>query len=139
LARKAKSHLYPAELESRALVDQWMDFTSLHVGAAVTRVVFNRVFAPLLKIDVDERSVQEGLTFLRRFLPVVDQQLAKNVYFVGNNLTLADINLLATLDPAEVAQVDLADYPHISQWRKGLKKMAFYTRCYEEYGLALKR
>jgi glutathione S-transferase len=139
LAQKVKSPLYPTDLQTRALVDQWMDFTSFHVGVALTRVVFNRVFAPLLKMDVDERSIEEGLTFLQRFLPVVDQQLGKYPYFVSENLTLADINLLATLDPAEVGQVDLSIYPNISRWRNALKKMAFYTQCYEEYGLALKK
>ncbi len=138
LADKVGSSLYPKGLKERALVDQEIDFVTLHVNAALQKIVYNRVFAPRRKIAVDERSLEEGLNFLGRFLPIVEARLAKSAYLAGNTLTLADMTLLSGLDPAEVAGIDLSPYPAIRTWRENLRKQEFYTKCYNQYGESLK-
>jgi glutathione S-transferase len=92
------------------------------------------VFAPFLNQDVDERSITEGVAFLERFLPVVDAPLKERRYLAGGEMTLADLNLLSALDPAEVAQVDLSGYLNITRWRKDLQSQDFYTKCHKSYG-----
>lgn len=139
LADKNNSPIYPKELKQRAFVEQWTDFATNHVGTAMARVLYNRIFAPIRKVEVDERSLKDGLNFLSRFLPVVNNQLAKFKYFAGDKITLADFDLLAILDPCEVADVDLAPYQNIVNWRNELKQQDFYTKCYKEYGEALKQ
>lgn len=133
LATKKNSSLYPGETKERALIDQWMDFISIHVGAAMGRVVFNRVFAPFAQVPVDERSLSDGLKFLNRFLPVIDQQLSKGRYLTGEQFSLADIALLATLDPAEIAEVNLDSYKNIIAWRTELMNKEFYKKCHVSY------
>ncbi len=137
LADKSNSPLYPKGLKERATVDSWIDFGSMHVGAAMAKVTYNRVFAPRRNVPIDENSVKEGISFLGRFLPIVDEQLSKDKFLTGNSMTLADINLLALLDPAEVSGVDLMPYKNIIRWRNDLKAKDFYTKCYKEYGEAL--
>lgn len=66
LADKINSPVYPKGLKERALVDEWLDFGSMHISASVSKVVYNRIFAPLRKVEVDERSMKEGLEFLAR-------------------------------------------------------------------------
>jgi len=139
LADKNNYSIYPKDLKQRALVDQWLDFGSMHVGMALSKVVYNRIFAPRIGVPVDENSLKEGLNFLERFLPVVDEQLSKNKFLIGNQMTLADINLLALLDPAEVASVDLSKYKSLSVWREALRQQDFYTKCHKEYGEMLKQ
>jgi len=72
-------------------------------GAAFTRVFFNRVLAESVGVEYDERSVYDGLNFLGNYLPIVDNQLGNKNYLAGSEIALADFNLLANLDPAEVA------------------------------------
>lgn len=139
LCDKNNSSLYPKNLKERAIVDQWVDFGSMHVGTALMKVVYNRVFAPIRKIAVDENSIKEGLNFLDRFLPAVDNQLGKNLYIADKNLTVADINLLALLDPAEMADIDLSKYKKITAWRNKLRQEKFYTQCHKEYGESLRQ
>lgn len=134
LAQKEKSDLYPSELKKRALIDQWMDFTNIHIGGAMSKVLFNRIFAKFAHVEQDERSLQEGLNFLHRFLPVVDNQLKTNLYLAGEIFSLADISLLATLDPAEVGGVKIDEHSNVSRWRRSLKSEEFYLKCHEEYG-----
>lgn len=139
LARKQKSALYPSDVQARAVVEQWLDFGSLHVGAALVKVTYNRLFAARLNITPDEKSIQEGLEFLNRFLPVVENQLSNNAYLAGKSLTLADFNLLAILDPTELSGIDLTPYSHIVKWRQNLRQQGFYTQCYKEYGESLQK
>ncbi len=138
LAIKQKSSLYPGDLQQRATIDQWIDFTTIHLGGAMGRVLFNRLFAPFAKVSVDERSLADGLKFLDKFLPVIEGQLAKGTYLAGDEFSLADIVLLAVLDPAEAVEIDIGSYPNIVQWREGLQKKSFYTKCHASYGETLK-
>lgn len=133
LAEKNKSPMYPKDLKEKATVDQWIEFGSHHVGLAMSKVVYNRLFAPMRQAPVDEQSLKDGLAFLDRFLPVVDQQLGKNKFLAGSQWSLSDINLLALFDPAEVAKIDLSPYKNITKWRNDLKKQDFYTKCHKSY------
>lgn len=139
LADKHDSDLYPRDLQARAVVDQWMDFISLHISLAFSKIFFNRLLAPMRKIPVDENSLAEGLKMLAVHLPIVEEQLTRFAFVVGPNMTLADINLLAILDPAEVVGVDLSVYPHLTKWRHHLQKSDFYQACYPSYAQALER
>jgi len=49
------------------------------------------------------------------------------------------MNLLATLDPAEISEIDLSKYKNIVRWRNELKKQDFYTQSFKEYGEALRQ
>ena len=133
LANQKNSPLYPKEAKQRATVDAWMDFGAIHIAWAMGRVFFNRIAAPLFGKEKDTSSLNTGLEFLARFLPVVDKQLSGKAYLTGNQMTLADINLLAILDLAEMAQVDLSQYSNLTKWRNGLKKEKFYQKCYKDY------
>jgi len=139
LCEKNNSSLYPSVLEKRATVAMWSDFAAIHVNGAMGRILFNRVFFQLANVEKDERSLKDGISFLDRFLPICDKQLSQNKYLAGEDLSLADITLLSSLDPAEVTQVDLSSYDNIVKWRNDLKAQDFYTKCYKEYGEPLKQ
>ncbi len=134
LAARHNSPIYPQHLEQRAIVDAWTDFGAIHIGQAVGRVFFNRVLAPLIKAEVDENSLTAGIGFLERFLPPCDRQLSTMRHLAGDAFTLADINLLAVLDPCEIMGFSLEPYPNIRTWRDALKAQDFYQKCYKDYG-----
>src|SRR5476649_1706755 len=131
LADKNNSSLYPKDLQKRTIIDQWIDFANLHVATALARVTFNRVMYKMLNAEKDERSLADGVKFLGQFLPLIEKQLKENKYLAGGEMTLADINLLAVLDPVELSSVDLSAYPSIVNWRKNLKTQSFYTKCHK--------
>lgn len=138
LCDKQGSSLYPKDAKKRATVDQWIDYASFHVGANFMPVVYNRVFAPRRGQAVNEKAIADALEALKQYLPVLENQLTQHKHVVSSEVSLADIVLLALLEPAEVAHIDLSAYPHLSAWRTGLKKQKFYTSCYQEYGAMLK-
>ena len=138
LADKTSSSLYPKDLKQRAIIDQWMDFTSVHVANAVNKVFGNRIIFPKVGIDIDERSIQDGLSFLDRFLPILDNQLKNNQYLAGDKLTLADFCLISYIDPLELIQVEITSYPHLKTYQKELMAEDFYQKCFTAYADCLK-
>ena len=133
LADKNQSPLYPKELQQRALVDQWMDYASQHIGIATSKIMFNTYFYKLLNIAQDERSLQDGRYYLAQYLPVVENQLSQHTHVINERLTLADFTLLAALDVSELCNIDLASFPHLKTWRKKLMAEPFYTQCHKSY------
>ncbi len=138
LCDKHNAPLYPKETRPRAVIDQWIDFISFHIGANFMPIVYNRVFAPRRGLPVNAAAIADGEKFLKQYFPVIEQQLEGHRMIAGDELSLADIILLALLEPAEMAQYDLCAYPKLSAWRAFLKKQPFYTSCYKEYGEILK-
>ena len=131
LAEKAESPLFPADVETRALVNQWGYFSVIHVGNAMGKVFFNRVIAPRFDLEVDERSLTEGSDWLaRRFLPICDRRLGESEHLATADLSLADITLLSVLDPAEKADVDLSPFSNLTKWRGRLQGMEFWKKVH---------
>ncbi|MGI9533891.1 MAG: glutathione binding-like protein, partial [Thermodesulfobacteriota bacterium] len=54
-------------------------------------------------------------------------------YLAGSELTLADINLLSILDPAEVSGVNFSEHQNLQNWFQNLKQQDFYTKCHNDY------
>jgi glutathione S-transferase len=138
LCDKQASALYPKDVKKRAAVDQWIDYASFHIGANFIPVVYNRLFAPLRGMPVNEKAITDGLEFLKQYFPIIEKQLTQHKYIVSQEISLADVILLAILEPAEMAKIDLSVYPKLTAWRGELKKQSFYTNCYKEYGEMLK-
>ncbi len=135
LARKQNSSLYPAELKAQAVVDQWCDYASQHLDVQVVRVAFNVFVAPKINEPVSEKSIELGKAMIIKLLPVFDQALSRHDYLAGDHLTLADINLLATIDPFTMLQLDIAAFSHLQKWQKKLKSEAFYRNTKTSFNL----
>jgi glutathione S-transferase len=133
LAEKNNSPLYPKELEKRTIVNQWLDFGSIHIGGAMGKIFFNTIIYKFINETVDERSLKEGRQFLANHLKLVENQLGKTAYVGGNDLTLADLNILAILDPSEVTGSDLSAYPKVVAWRKKLQGQDFYKKVFASF------
>ncbi len=133
LANKSNSPIYPDDVKTRAVVDQWTDFSVIHIAMAMQKVFFNRVVYKMMDKEQDKRSLEEGEEFLQRFLPIIDTQLGAMSYLAGDTISLADMILVAWLDPAEISELNLLPYQHICNWRNQLKQQAFYTQCYQNY------
>ena len=131
---KSSSSYYPKDPLKRAIVDQWCDFVSIHIHMAFVRVTFNKIVAPQMGFDVDERSLRDGQVFLGQFLPVIEGQLGKTELLAGDELTIADFCLLATVDPAEMIELDLTPYPKLNAWRENLRAQEFYQNVHKFFG-----
>jgi len=130
LCCKSNSSLYPHTCDGQAIVDQWCDFAGSLLGPAYGRVVFNRLLAPQTGARVDEGSLADGRRFIDRYLPVVDARLATHDYLAGPSLTIADLAVLATLEPSEACGIELSGFSALYRWRERLRAEPFYRAVY---------
>jgi len=137
LCRKNNARLYPQELTQQARVDQWCDFISIHIGRAMGLVLYNKIFAARFNRPVDQQAIKDGRENLQRFLPVVDGQLGRTKCVGGDECTIADICLLATLAPCELLDIDVKPFAHLNAWRDHWSKQDFCRKLQEKYGTAL--
>jgi glutathione S-transferase len=139
IAAKAKSDLYPDDIRQRAIIDQWMDFAAHHIRSNMGKVLFNRVFAPMVGAPVDEKSIKDGLDALGTNLPHVEAQLGKSRYLAQGRLTLADIAMIAALEPFEMINYSLDPFPNVKRWRDGIMAEAWYKNVHARYGAEMQR
>lgn len=127
LCAKAGGRLLADDPRDQAVVDQWNAFAANHVGLAMGKVVFNHLVAPRRGIDVDRRSLREGRGWLGRYLPILDQRLRHTTFLAGTHLTLADLTLLAILEPAAQVEISFETYPNVGRWQAALQALPFWA------------
>ena len=128
------SAFYPEEIHEQAIVNQWIDFASQQILQAMGRLFFNRVIAKFTGEEPDERSIATGESMLGRDLALAEKQLQNDDYLLGEKITLADVTLIAALEPAEMVGLDLSAYPSITRWRTTIMNRDFYKRVHEKFG-----
>ena len=104
----------PDDRYLRAQVLQWMFFEQYEhePGVAVARFLLHYTDDPARHADRIAERQRAGV----RALAAMEGHLARNDYFVGDGLTIADLSLYAYTHVADEAGIDLADHPAIGRW-----------------------
>lgn len=106
------SSLIPADPYDRAKMMEWMFWEqySHEPAIAVRRVMVQRHKLP--EEDIDPMLMQKG----RRALGVMEMRLMAREFFVGEEMTLADVALVAYTRVAHEGGFDLEDFPAVRAW-----------------------
>ena len=122
LAKKhATGRLYPATLEGEAKAWQWSLWSVQEVDRGVNIWSLHAVRLP--PEDRDPQRLAEALGVLARPFRVLDDALAGSPYLLGDDFTVADLNVSAVISRA--IDMDLAATPHIGGWlRRCLERPA---------------
>lgn len=134
LARREGSSLYPSDMKAASVVDQWMDFVIHHVRTPVARVQFNRIVAPMIGQEVDEKSLAFGLHLLESNLPIIEERLTNNAFLCDDDMTLADVALVGALDSVTMCKIDMSPYKKLTQWLDARRSETFYTNVHTHFG-----
>ncbi|CAG2111444.1 unnamed protein product [Medioppia subpectinata] len=115
------STLYPKDPKQRALVDRSLNF-DLTLLNQIEEVVFTPIFS-------GAPPSADKVTALNNSFKNLDQVLIKqNKYLVGDQLTLADLSLLAYWVYLEKSNTDVSAYPNFQRWVAGLKaELPYYN------------
>ncbi len=123
LAQRWEMHdWYPANLETRARIDQWTDYVTQHIGDFIGILTWHRYFLPRLKQTPDPARIRFAENALLKTLPILDHYLQHRHYLVGHQPTLADLALLPHIGIAKRAEINLENYPGIHQWAETMFK-----------------
>jgi glutathione S-transferase len=110
----AKKHgrLYPTTLEGEAKAWQWSLWSVQEVDRGVNIWSLHAVRLP--PEDRDPQRLNEALKVIAAPFKVLDGALAARPYLLGDEFTVADLNVAAVVSRA--IDMDLAATPHVGDW-----------------------
>lgn len=117
------SDLLPREPRLRTQVLQWQFFEQYSHEPYVAVARFIQFY-----LDMPEARREEHASCLKggyKALDVMEQQLARTPYLVGEHYSIADITLYAYTHVAEQGGFDLSGYPAINAW---MQRVASHPR-----------
>jgi glutathione S-transferase len=115
-AKHPEQGLYPADLATRAMVDQWSYWQAIHLGPAMQKVAFERVQKKLFgRGEANEEAIAGEVKTVAELLPVLEQALTGRDFIVAK-LTIADFALASTFMLRQHARLGTEAFPNISAW-----------------------
>jgi glutathione S-transferase len=113
LAKKySNGNLYPGTLEGEAKAWQWSLWAVTEVDRGVNIWSLHAVRLPPAERDPVKRN--EALKVLAAPFKVLDAAVAKQEYLLGNDFTVADLNVAAVISRA--IDMDLSAVPNLKGW-----------------------
>lgn len=106
--------LYPQATQDEARTLQWAFWGMTDLEPPLITCLRERVFKPETARDPAAATAAE--TQLQGSLAVLEAKLAGSAYLLGDDFTIADLNLAAILSFAGKAEVALGGFPHVLQW-----------------------
>jgi glutathione S-transferase len=109
--------LWPSQVRDRARVYQWSFWAANEIE---TRLV--SIARGLARKSADAAAVAAGIEQLAGALGVLEGQLGARAYLLGEEFSVADVNLASTLrEPGEsgvagIEAIDLAPFPKVGRW-----------------------
>jgi glutathione S-transferase len=114
LNERAHGSLVPSEAKGRALMEQWISVETSNFTPHAMKFVYHHVF----QRPQEPAVLEAATTGLENALGIIDANLAKGPFFVGPQLTLADVAFMPYFEYAmnTPAKSIFAKYPHVSAW-----------------------
>ena len=106
--------LYPKDLEAEARAWQWSLWGMSEIERNVLTAMFNRAIYPEDKRDAAAADAAEKE--MQHPLGVLDGAVGKSPYLLGDDFTVADLNVAAILSWARPARIDFAPFPKAADW-----------------------
>lgn len=120
LAEKANSPLVGKTASERYEVLQWM-FWSGEQWRIFAVLLFNERVASRVMGQIEDPSIVDlALKNIRAAASVLDTHLASRQFIVGDELTLADIDIAAPFSQVHRTKVPFAEFPNLWAWQQRL-------------------
>jgi glutathione S-transferase len=114
--KDSAKRLYPDDVVTRALIDQWSYWQAIHLGPAMQKVGFERAMKKRFGMgEPDESNIVDSVADTDKFLKVFDSGLADRDWIAGD-LSVADFALASTFMYRDAANISLAVVPRVTAW-----------------------
>jgi len=117
--------LYPKDPQRRAVIDRLLYFDGCTLYSSFAAYAYPQVFggAP---------PNPEKLADLKKSLTYVETFLGDKKYLTGDQMTLADLSLVASISTFELIDLKLDDWPKVSAWLGRLKGLPYYKEANQD-------
>ncbi len=125
LAKNYGGDLYPQDAASEASTWQWSVWGISEIEPLQMQIVVQKLFTPEEKRDAG--VIARAEKGLQRPLAVLDKQLADQPYLLGQNFSIADLNLAGVMQLFQMIKLDVSSWTNVQAW---------LDRCYSRESLA---
>jgi glutathione S-transferase len=125
--------LWPERARSRAIADQWTDWTGMTFQPAWNAVFWKLVRTPEAQRDLP--LIAKGIAETERCLAIMDDQLAKTAFLAGDTLTYADIAAGVAMFRWSTMPIERQPHPNVERWHGRLRERPAFREMVEiDYG-----
>jgi len=144
-----KQYYPPSNPKLRARIDAWMEWKHSHIRPGAAGLVRRRVMANIMKEPIrhsliyDLREIPESREerILMDALKVLEEQLAKADFLIGDNATLADIAIATEVDQLRLlksnatppAGNDLSNHPNVKNWLNRMHSLPGFKESHNQF------
>jgi glutathione S-transferase len=114
LAKKYAPSLLPADARGEAQVWQWSVWGISEIEPLQMAMVVQQFFTPEEKRD--QRTFDRAVRGLLRPLQVLDTHLQTHTWLLGEDFTLADLNLAGVMELLNMLQHDVSEFSEVRRW-----------------------
>jgi glutathione S-transferase len=129
LAQKYEGPMHCAKSEMLGLATQWSFWAVLEMEALLLELLQHRALLPVSVRDPSYAERDELL--LKRPLSVLNGCLAGDKFLVGENFTVADLNVASILAWGKMSRLDLSAHPEVTRWLDKCLSRPAYVRVRE--------
>ena len=116
LAKTYGKDLYPSDPLAEAQAWQWSVWAISEVEPLQMQIVIQKVFMPEDKRN--QKVIDRSTKGLMRPFKVLNDMLSTNDYLLGDQFTVADLNLSAVMLLIDSMEFDFSEFPNIQAWMK---------------------
>lgn len=109
--------------------------TRLHEALHYLGTDIHRGYSPLLRRDTPEQTREERRTSLRRHYAVLDAQLSRSRFLLGDRYGVADAYLFALTRWAELIRLDLSEFTHLQAFQRSVAARPAVVAAMRSQGL----
>lgn len=129
LADAYKPELLGSTPQERGLVHQWSIWSIADLQTPLIEIFIQMVFIPEERRDM--KLVEKAKEKLPALLTTLNNGLEKNKYLIGENFSLADLNVESVISVCDHIEYDLSDLKNIKNWRAALSDRPGFQRYKE--------
>ena len=115
--REGDTPLYPRDARVRADIARWLFWEASTLSPVAEILTHENVRKPMLGIgEPDAARVKQAEEKFRPLAGLLNDELAKHAYLVGNSVTLADFVVGGAVTYLERGRFPTAEFPHLRAW-----------------------
>jgi glutathione S-transferase len=113
--------LWPPSAAGRADALRWLFFLSGHIAPPATELAFNRLAVKVLGLPSDEAAIARGEKALPAVISILEGQLAKGKWLLGDEFTLVECDYGPTLNVIEKAGFSFDAFPKVCTYLDAIR------------------
>jgi len=114
LAKHYAPDLYPNSPKDEAIAHQWSVWGISEIEPLQMQIVVQKFFVP--KEKRDQSVIDNATKGLKRPLTVLDQSLQDKEYLLGDQFSIADLNVASVMLLLVAVKTDLSAFENVAAW-----------------------